>query len=52
MIQKLADAIVRTLKWMQGKRPEQIMKYVPKHHYAGSGKTLYAKMLSDSMGIY
>lgn len=52
VIQKLVDAMVRTLRWMQGKSPEQIMKYVPKDYYAGSGKELYAKMLSDSMEMF
>jgi len=50
--QKLVDAMIRTLKWMHGKSPKQIMKYVPKDYYAGSGKALYAKMLKDSMEMF
>lgn len=50
--QKLVNAMVRTLKWMHGKTPAQIMKYVPKEYYVGSGAKLYAKMLKDSMEMF
>lgn len=51
-IQKLVNAMTRTLKWMHSHTPEQIMKYVPKEYYAGSGKKLYTQMLTDSMEMF
>ncbi len=51
-IQKLVNAMVRTLKWMQGKSAAEIVKHVPAEYYAGSGKKLYTQMLAQSMEMF
>lgn len=51
-IQKLVNAMVHTLKWMQGKSAAEIVEHMPAEYYAGSGKDLYTKMLAQSMEMF
>src|SRR5699024_7784420 len=51
-VQKLVNAFVHTLRWMQDKTAEEIVEYVPEEYYAGSGKGLYTQMLAQSMEMF
>ncbi len=51
-IQKLVNAMVRTLKWMHSHSPAEIVEHVPPEYYAGSGKELYTEMLAQSMEMF
>jgi NitT/TauT family transport system substrate-binding protein len=51
-VQKLVNAYVLTLKWIQSHTAAQIADKVPADYYAGSGKDAYVKALDSEKGIY
>ncbi|MGW3012134.1 ABC transporter substrate-binding protein [Streptomyces sp. NPDC001219] len=50
-VQKLANALVRTLKWMSTHTPGQIAAKMPAD-YAQGGKELYAKAIKDTLPMF
>jgi len=52
LVQKLVNAYVATLKWIQGHTGMQIADQMPADYYAGVGKTTYAKALDSEKGIF
>lgn len=51
VVQKLVNAYVKTLKWMQSHTAEQIADMMPADYYAGN-KTLYVTALQNQMAIF
>ncbi len=51
-VQKLVNAYVKTLKWIQAHTADQITAQMPADYYAGVGKAAYAKALASEKGIY
>ncbi|UOF90459.1 ABC transporter substrate-binding protein [Fodinisporobacter ferrooxydans] len=51
VVQKLADAYVRTLKWMSTHTPEQIADKVPHEYWAGN-KALYLEALKGQLPMF
>ena len=51
IVQKLVNAYVKTLKWMQSHTAEQIADKMPPDYYAGD-KTLYVTALQNQMAIF
>lgn len=51
-VQKLVNAYVKTLKWIQAHNGSQIADQMPPAYYAGVGKDNYAKALNSEKGIY
>ena len=52
VVQKLVNAYVATLKWIQGHTGMQIADKMPADYYAGVGKQTYAKALDAEKGIF
>src|SRR5882757_1375381 len=52
VVQKLANAYVQTLNWIQTHSAAQITDKMPAAYYAGTGKTAYVSALRNEMGIY
>lgn len=52
VVQKLVNAYVSTLKWIQGHSGTQIADVMPADYYAGVGKAAYAKALDSEKGIF
>jgi NitT/TauT family transport system substrate-binding protein len=52
VVQKLVNAYVATLKWIQGHTGMQIADKMPADYYAGVGKDTYAKALDSEKGIF
>jgi NitT/TauT family transport system substrate-binding protein len=52
VVQKLVNAYVSTLKWIQGHTGTQIADMMPADYYAGVGKSVYAKALDSEKGIF
>jgi NitT/TauT family transport system substrate-binding protein len=52
VVQKLVNAYVSTLKWIQGHTGDQIASMMPADYYAGVGKAAYAKALDSEKGIF
>jgi NitT/TauT family transport system substrate-binding protein len=52
VVQKLVNAYVATLKWIQGHTGMQIADMMPADYYAGVGKDVYAKALDSEKGIF
>jgi NitT/TauT family transport system substrate-binding protein len=52
VVQKLVNAYVATLKWIQGHTGMQIADKMPADYYAGVGKQTYAKALDSEKGIF
>ncbi|MEU9119818.1 ABC transporter substrate-binding protein [Streptomyces sp. NPDC048506] len=50
-VQKLANAFVKTLKWMSTHTPEQIAAKMPAD-YAQGGKALYAQAIKDTLPMF
>ncbi|MEU8707017.1 ABC transporter substrate-binding protein [Streptomyces sp. NPDC048565] len=50
-VQKLADAFVKTLKWMAGHSPEEIAAKMPAD-YAQGGEELYAKAIKSTLPMF
>ncbi|HLJ32027.1 MAG TPA: ABC transporter substrate-binding protein [Ktedonobacteraceae bacterium] len=51
IVQKIVNAYVKTLKWMQAHTAEQIADMMPADYYAGN-KALYVTALQNQMAIY
>jgi NitT/TauT family transport system substrate-binding protein len=52
VVQKLVNAYVATLKWIQVHNGTQLADIMPADYYAGSGKAAYAKAFDNEKGIY
>lgn len=52
IVQKLVNAYVATLKWIQGHTGAQIADVMPADYYTGVGKDVYAKALDSEKGIF
>lgn len=52
IVQKLVNAYVKTLKWIQAHTPAQITDMMPADYYAGVGKAAYTQALANEKGIY
>ncbi|MCW2493167.1 MAG: transporter substrate-binding protein [Frankiales bacterium] len=52
VVQKLVNAYVATLKWIQGHTGAQIADQMPPDYYSGVGKDAYAKALDSEKGIF
>lgn len=50
--QKLVNAYVETLKWIQGHSAAEITDKMPADYYAGPGKAAYVAALDAEKGIY
>jgi NitT/TauT family transport system substrate-binding protein len=50
-VQKLANALVRTLHWIKGHSAADIAAKMPAD-YAAAGQDLYVKAINDSMGMF
>jgi NitT/TauT family transport system substrate-binding protein len=51
-VQKLVNAYVATLKWIQAHNGTQIADVMPADYYAGVGKATYAHALDSEKGIF
>lgn len=51
VVQKLANAFVRTLKWIAAHTAEEIADAMPKQ-YANVGRGLYVQSIRDSIGMF
>lgn len=51
-VQKLVNAYVKTLKWIQAHTAAQIADMMPADYYAGVGKPAYIAALNSEKGIY
>ncbi|UQX89037.1 ABC transporter substrate-binding protein [Jatrophihabitans telluris] len=51
-VQKLVNAYVATLKWIQAHTGAEIADKMPADYYAGVGKDAYAKALDSEKGIF
>jgi NitT/TauT family transport system substrate-binding protein len=51
-VQKLANALVKTLHWIQSHSAAQITAKMPPDYYQGVGKAQYIKALQAEKGIY
>ena len=51
-VQKLVNAYVKTLKWIQDHTAAQIADMMPADYYAGVGKAAYVAALQNEKGIY
>ena len=52
VVQKLVNAYVETLNWIQTHTAEQITDKMPAAYYAGTGKAAYVSALHNEIGIY
>jgi NitT/TauT family transport system substrate-binding protein len=52
LVQKLANAYVKTLKWISTHTGAQIADQMPPDYYAGIGKDAYAKALDAGKGMF
>ncbi|HJP77719.1 MAG TPA: ABC transporter substrate-binding protein [Pseudonocardiaceae bacterium] len=52
IVQKLANAYVETLNWIQTHTAAQITDKMPADYYAGTGKAAYTEALQNEKGIY
>jgi NitT/TauT family transport system substrate-binding protein len=50
-VQKLANALVKTLRWIKAHKPEEIAAKMPPEYAAGNAK-LYVKAVTDSIGMF
>lgn len=51
-VQKLANAFVKTLKWMSSHSPEEIAAKMPADYAQGGGKALYAQAIKNSLPMF
>jgi NitT/TauT family transport system substrate-binding protein len=51
-VQKLANALVKTLRWIQSHSAEQITAQMPPEYYAGVGRAQYLKALAAEKAIF
>ena len=52
LVQKLVNAYVATLKWIQSHNGAQIADVMPASYYAGVGKAAYAAALDSEKAIF
>lgn len=52
IVQKLVNAYVKTLKWIQDHSGADVAAQMPADYYAGSGKDAYVKAFDSEKGIY
>jgi NitT/TauT family transport system substrate-binding protein len=52
VVQKLVDAFVKTLAWIQSHSAAEITDQMPADYYAGIGKAAYIAALNNEKGIY
>jgi NitT/TauT family transport system substrate-binding protein len=52
VVQKLANAFVKTLRWIQSHSAAQIADKMPADYYAGVGKAQYVKALNAQKAIF
>jgi NitT/TauT family transport system substrate-binding protein len=52
IVQKLVNAYVQTLHWIQTHSAQQITDQMPAAYYAGTGQTAYVQALHNELGIY
>ena len=52
IVQKLVNAYVETLKWIQAHNGTDVANQMPADYYAGSGKDAYVKAFDSEKGIY
>ena len=52
VVQRLVNAFVATLKWIQTHNGTQIADMMPADYYAGVGKDAYISALNNEKGIY
>ncbi len=52
VVQKLVNAYVETLNWIQTHSAAQITDKMPAAYYAGTGKAAYVKALGHEIGMY
>jgi NitT/TauT family transport system substrate-binding protein len=52
VVQKLVNAYVKTLKWIQAHSATEIADQMPADYYAGAGKDAYVQALNNEKGIY
>ncbi|HKT01511.1 MAG TPA: ABC transporter substrate-binding protein [Rugosimonospora sp.] len=52
IVQKLVNAYVKTLKWIQDHTAAQITDQMPADYYSGVGKDAYTQALNNEKGIY
>lgn len=52
VVQKLVDAYVKTLKWIQAHSAAEITAQMPADYYSGVGKDAYTQALANEKGIY
>ncbi|WP_249227784.1 ABC transporter substrate-binding protein [Kutzneria sp. CA-103260] len=52
IVQKLVNAYVKTLSWIQQHTGADVANQMPADYYAGSGKDAYAKAFDSEKGIY
>jgi NitT/TauT family transport system substrate-binding protein len=52
IVQKLVNAYVKTLKWIQSHTAAEITDMMPADYYAGVGKAAYTAALQNEKGIY
>ncbi|MFB9238619.1 ABC transporter substrate-binding protein [Plantactinospora siamensis] len=50
-VQKVANAFVRTLRWISTHQPDEVAAKMPADYAAGDSK-LYAKSVADSIGMF
>jgi NitT/TauT family transport system substrate-binding protein len=51
-VQKLVNAFVKTLKWIQSHTAAEITDQMPADYYSGVGKDAYIQALTSEKGIY
>lgn len=51
-VQKLANAFVKTMRWIHGHSAAQITAKMPSAYYKGSGKAAYVSALDAEKGIF
>ncbi len=52
VVQKLVNAYVKTLKWIQAHSAAEIADQMPADYYSGVGKDAYIQALNNEKGIY
>src|SRR5260370_279467 len=52
IVQKLVNAYVKTLKWIQDHTAAEITDQMPADYYSGAGKAAYIQALASEKGIY
>jgi NitT/TauT family transport system substrate-binding protein len=52
IVQKLVNAYVKTLKWIQAHSAAEIADQMPADYYSGVGKDAYVQALNSEKGIY